>query len=273
MFTIGDFARHGRVSVRMLRHYDALGLLRPARTDPSTGYRSYTADQLSRLHRIIALKELGFSLREVGRLLAEDIGQAELRGMLRLRQAQLADEVAAAGARLARIGARLHVIESEGHMSTQDIVVKHLPAVRTAGLTATARAFDPEAITPVIGPLFEEVCRLLDAAGVRPQGPAVAHYVQQAGEEGPVEVYALFPVAAEIPPSSGLRTFTLPAVARAATLVHHGSLDNVLASEQLLGRWLETEDARPAGLTREVYLECAGPRETWVTELQLPLAE
>ncbi|MFF4765780.1 MerR family transcriptional regulator [Streptomyces sp. NPDC001255] len=273
MFTIGDFARHGQVSVRMLRHYDALGLLRPARTDPYTGYRFYTADQLSRLNRVIALKELGFSLQEVGRLLAEDVAPAELRGMLRLRQAQLAQEAAAARARLARVGARLHVIESEGHMSTQDIVVKTLPAVRAAGLTAVAASFDPAAITPVVGPLFDEVCRLLDAAGIRPQGPGIAHYVQQGDEDGPVEVHALFPVGADVPAASGLRAFTLPAVTRAATLVHHGSMDTVLASEQLVGRWLETENARPAGLTREVYLECAGEPATWVTELQLPLAE
>jgi len=49
MLTIGDFARHGRVSVRMLRHYDAIGLLRPAHVDAATGYRSYEAGQLSRL--------------------------------------------------------------------------------------------------------------------------------------------------------------------------------------------------------------------------------
>ncbi len=49
MLNIGDFASHGRVSVRMLRHYDAIGLLRPARVDPVTGYRSYEAGQLARL--------------------------------------------------------------------------------------------------------------------------------------------------------------------------------------------------------------------------------
>ena len=54
MFTIGDFARHGRVSVRMLRHYDATGLLRPTRVDPASGYRFYAASQLARLNRIVA---------------------------------------------------------------------------------------------------------------------------------------------------------------------------------------------------------------------------
>ena len=57
MFSIGEFARHGRVSVRMLRRYDAIGLLRPACVDPATGYRFYQAGQLAELNRIIALKE------------------------------------------------------------------------------------------------------------------------------------------------------------------------------------------------------------------------
>ncbi|MFD3937000.1 helix-turn-helix domain-containing protein, partial [Streptomyces sp. NPDC058618] len=96
MFTIGDFAKHGRVSVRMLRHYDALGLLRPARVDPFTGYRSYEAGQLARLNRVIALKELGFSLDQVGTILDERVSAEELRGMLRLRRAELAAAAAAA---------------------------------------------------------------------------------------------------------------------------------------------------------------------------------
>jgi DNA-binding transcriptional MerR regulator len=50
MFTIGEFARHGRVSVRMLRHYDGIGLLRPASVDPASGYRFYQASQLAELN-------------------------------------------------------------------------------------------------------------------------------------------------------------------------------------------------------------------------------
>lgn len=87
MFTIGVFARHGRVSVRMLRHYDAIGLLLPAEVDPHSGYRYYAAGQLSQLNRIIALRELGFGLEQIAVMLDERIGPAQLRGMLRLRQA------------------------------------------------------------------------------------------------------------------------------------------------------------------------------------------
>src|SRR5215207_9786891 len=89
MFSIGDFASYGRVSVRMLRHYDAIGLLRPARVDEATGYRSYEASQLTRLNRIIALKDLGFTLQQVQEIVDDAVGAEELRGMLRMRRAQL----------------------------------------------------------------------------------------------------------------------------------------------------------------------------------------
>lgn len=77
MFSIGDFARHGRVSVRMLRHYDTIGLLRPDRVDAATGYRYYEGGQLARLNRIVALKDLGFTLEQVGRILDDKVSSAQ----------------------------------------------------------------------------------------------------------------------------------------------------------------------------------------------------
>src|SRR5262245_60646646 len=144
MFSIGEFAVMGRLSVRMLRHYDAIGLLTPARTDPFTGYRYYTADQLSRLNRIIALKDLGFTLQQVHTILAEKLDAVELRGMLRLRRAQLQDHLEAETARLGRIEARLRLIESEGHMNTEEVVLKPVPPVRVAELSAVAASYDAE---------------------------------------------------------------------------------------------------------------------------------
>jgi DNA-binding transcriptional MerR regulator len=87
MFTIGDFARYGRVSVRMLHHYDAIGLLKPSRVDVVTGYRFYDARQLAALTRIVALKDLGFTLAEVRSLVENAITVDELRGKLALRRA------------------------------------------------------------------------------------------------------------------------------------------------------------------------------------------
>ena len=55
MFSIGEFARHGRVSVRMLRHYDAIGLLRPARVDPGSGAAGFSIVDLAEVERAAAI--------------------------------------------------------------------------------------------------------------------------------------------------------------------------------------------------------------------------
>ncbi|MFD3699160.1 MerR family transcriptional regulator [Streptomyces sp. NPDC058646] len=276
MFTIGDFAKHGRVSVRMLRHYDALGLLRPARVDPFTGYRFYEAGQLARLNRVIALKELGFSLDQVGAILDERVGAEELRGMLRLRQAELEAAVAAATAGLRQVEARLRTIESEGSMPSEDIVVKSLPPVRLAELTGVAGSFAPQDIGPVIGPLYEELCRRFEAAGLVPAGPGTASYedAPEAGA-GSVLVRAGLPVAGSVRAEDlggGVRIVTLPGVERAATVVHRGAMDGVLPAAQALARWIDTNGERSAGYARELTLACPEDPDQWVTELQEPLA-
>ncbi|KUJ41339.1 MerR family transcriptional regulator [Streptomyces albus subsp. albus] len=272
MFTIGDFAQHGRVSVRMLRHYDAIGLLRPAHVDPVSGYRYYEAGQLARLNRVIALKDLGFTLQQVQSILDEQVSTEQLRGMLRLRQAELESAMAGAAARLTQVEARLRSIESEGLMSTQEIVVKSLPPVRLAELTGIADSFDPRDIGPVIGPLYQELCRRLDAAGVAPTGPGVAYYEDAPGGGGAITVHAGLPVTGEVLIGDGVRIVELPGVERAATVVHRGAMDDVLPTAQALAHWIDASGHRSTGYARELTLACPEDRSQWVTELQEPLA-
>ncbi|WP_380286030.1 MerR family transcriptional regulator [Kitasatospora purpeofusca] len=273
MLNIGDFAKHGRVSVRMLRHYDAIGLLLPARVDPASGYRCYEAAQLARLNRVIALKDLGFTLQQVRAVLDEEVDTAELRGMLRLRRAELAAAMAADGERLARVEARLRTIESEGTMSTQDVVVKRVPAVRVAELTGLAASYEPQDITPVIGPLFDELCGRLAAAGIAHTGPSVARYEDTGDGDGSVRIRVAVPIATSVDPAGehGLSVVDLPAVEEAATLVHRGSMDDSLGSVQALARFIEENGYRSTGYARELYLECPEEVTDWVTELQEPV--
>jgi DNA-binding transcriptional MerR regulator len=271
MFSIGEFARHGRVSVRMLRHYDAVGLLQPAHVDRLTSYRSYEAEQLSRLNRIVALKELGFTLQQVQSILDDKVSLEELHGMLRLRQADLQTQIAADTARLTQVRTRLEIIEREGVMPTEDITIKRIPAVRVAEVTGCAAGFEPASITPVIGPLYDELCRRLDRAGIVPTGPGVAHY--QDGPDGDVLVHAGLPVNAEPAEGQDFSIVDLPEITRAATIVHRGSMDSVLTSVQALARWIDANGYRSAGYNRELYIETGADRESWVTELQEPLAD
>lgn len=269
MIGIGDFARHGRVSVRMLRHYDAVGLLRPAQVDRLTGYRFYAVAQLARLNRIVALKELGFTLAQVQEILDEKVGIAELRGMLRLRQAELQSQVASETARLAQVRARLDIIEREGAMGIDEIVVKSIAAVRVAELSGVAASFEPQSIGPVIGPLYDELGRRLDAAGIVPTGDGIAYYTD--GPESSVVVHAALPVMVERSAGQGFSIVDLPEIERAATIVHRGSMDRVSATMQTLAGWLDANGLRSAGFNRELYLAVGDNQDDWVTELQEPL--
>src|SRR4051812_18570547 len=93
MFRIGEFARVAQVSGRLLRYYEQIELFSPEHTDTGSGYRFYSARQLSQLNRILVMKELGLSLEEIKTLLVQDIAADEIRGMLLLKKAQVEQTV------------------------------------------------------------------------------------------------------------------------------------------------------------------------------------
>ena len=271
MFSIGEFARHGRVSVRMLRHYDTIGLLRPASVDPVSGYRFYQASQLAELNRVIALKDLGFTLQQVQAILEEQVSAAELRGMLKLRRAEIHAQIEAETARLARVEARLLTIEEEGRVPADGVVIKRLAPVRVGELTGTAAGFEPEAITPVIRPLYADLWCQLASAGIAAAGPALAYYEDVHAGEGAVLVHAAVPVAVAASEEHDFAVVDLPAVERAAAIIHHGSMDDVLSTGQALARWIDASGYQSAGYVREVTLAWSPDPGQWVTELQQPI--
>jgi DNA-binding transcriptional MerR regulator len=272
MFTIGDFAHLGRVSVRMLRHYDAVGLLPPAHVDPSSGYRFYTAAQLQRLNRLLALKDLGLTLDQVRVVLDEKLSVEQLHGMLSLRRAELRQQILADESRLRRVEARLRAIEREGAMPTDDVVLKPVPATRVARLTATADSYGPEDIGPVIQPLYPELMARLERAGVPITGYGIATYAPADGDQ--VLVEAGFTVSVEPAASYDFEVVDLPALAEAATIVHRGTMDDVDVTYQAVAAWIEAHGYRQHGFGREVYLRYGeGDPADWITELQLEITK
>ncbi|HEV2992761.1 MAG TPA: MerR family transcriptional regulator [Acidimicrobiia bacterium] len=269
MFGIGAFARLGGVSVRTLHHYDELGLLAPAHVDPDTGYRWYEAEQLARLNRILALRDLGFALGDVGPVLTESVSADELRGMLRLRRLEARDRIEQEGARLARVESRLRRIEEEDTMPDYDVIVKPMPAQRCAVRTARARAFD-QSLGEILPRLYGDLTAQLASHGIAVAGPSVAWYEDSDDDALPIGVIAGLPIdTGDVPADVAERT--LPAAERAATTVHRGSMDDCVAGYEALLRWAEDTGERIEGYGREIYLECDGPPDTWVTELQFVL--
>src|SRR5262249_13940984 len=113
MLRISEFARAGNVTIRALRFYDEVGLLRPAHVSPETGYRHYDVAQIVELNRIQAFKDMGFSLAEIADLLRQRPSSKDFRQILEQRRDLLETRVREDAGRLERIEARLRSLDSD----------------------------------------------------------------------------------------------------------------------------------------------------------------
>jgi DNA-binding transcriptional MerR regulator len=272
MFKIGDFSQICRVPVSALRYYADIGLLEPARIDPFTSYRYYSLEQLPQLNRILAFKDLGLSLEQIKRLLDDNVTPDEIRGMLKLRQAEIQQHIEDEAARLARVAARLKQIEQEGKMPDQEVILKQLASQPVLAIREVLPG--PQHV----GVIFGEVFPLLAAKGIPVSAPALTIYHDEAFTPENVDVEVVFPVAKvltdSIPLESGrqLKAYELPGVETAACIIHRGTFDHVDETYSALGKWIEANSYRIDGPPREVYLT-PGVGPDAITEIQFPVAK
>ncbi len=278
MFRVGDFSKLSRVSVKMLRHYDELGLLKPAWVDPASEYRYYTADQLPRLNRILALKDLGFSLEQVAQVLAEDPSPERFRGLLAAKRAEVELEVRRQQARLAAVEARLRQLEA-GAPPAPEVILRALPALTAASLRKVLPTADD------MEQLFDDVERHVAAHSARAVAPPLALYHDPEYREQEVDVEVVIPVTRPVPAHGPITCRELPAVGAAACIVHVGHYAAITHASSALYLWIEANGYRSAGPTREVYLRfgaaglevplpaafLAPSADAFVTELQVPV--
>lgn len=265
MFTIGEFGRLGDISIRMLRHYDEIGLLRPAQVDPVTGYRGYAIAQLRDLNRIVALRGLGFSLA--------DITGAELQGMLLLRRAELERQIEAGRSSLARVEARLRAIEREDELA-DDIVIKTAPAQRLLAVEREIPGFGPDNIMPVINPAYDELAGIVAAMGLDPDRVYLSCYDVSGVDAGrPIIMFVGTPVADEVTEARApAEIVVLPGV-QVASCVRQGTAREVwprIVHDVMA--WIEEHGYQHVGPGRDFYLELNDNEPgQQVFEIQAPL--
>jgi DNA-binding transcriptional MerR regulator len=271
MLSIGDFAQLGQVSPRMLRHYDDLGLLRPDRVDPATSYRSYGTAQLARLHKLLALRDLGFSLEQIGELLRIEPPVEELRGMLTLRHAEIEQRLDEEKARLGRVDAHLRALEEPEVQVGRRVVVKTSEPLRIAEAVGRAPDLGPSNITPVMRRLIPEVLTRLEAMNVK-AGMLVVHIPRRTDLADDVEVHGGFEIGhQQAEDADAVRIVDMPRV-QVASLIHEGPIDRVQPVYAAFLRWIEAAGYRLAGGSRELYHDYSpADPAAGITELQLPI--
>lgn len=274
MIRIGEFSKLAQVPVATLRYYDQVGLLKPVEVDRLTGYRYYAVNQLSRLNRILALKGLGFSLEQIAEMLAEGLSPEQMRGVLRLRHAQISQQLADMQDQLAEVEMRLQQMEREEH-THHDVILKRVEPL----LVASVRAVLPD--HAAVGTLYREVYEALgdhvqEALGANPGagGTTLVMWFDTEFRPRDVDGAAAFIVRRRVPERGRMRVHELPAATVAAT-VHHGSYETIGDAHEAVFRWIEANGYQVAGPDREINLYNRPPIRrddpTYVTEIQYPV--
>jgi DNA-binding transcriptional MerR regulator len=272
MFRIGDFSRIARVSTRLLRFYDEIGLFGPAHVDPQSGYRSYTVVQLAQLNRILVLKELGFNLDQVREIMGTEVTPSQLRNMLVLRRNDVEQTLAAEAQRLRNIEMRIAQLESEGSLPEDDVIVRAEPARRLLSLRRKVASF--AAARELMGELRNHA-RDLFPKGKSRSLVAIGHSTQFEPDDIDVEVGFAFEdeLAGAVPRGSPLQLRELEAVERMAVCVRVGLPEHAHLVTARIGRLVEANGDELAGPSREFFLKPPDPERMHesVVEMQFPL--
>lgn len=270
MLKIGDFSKLTRVSIRMLRHYDEIGVLKPMNVDDSTGYRFYSADQISLLNRILVLKEMGFSLAEICGLMEKEFDNKQLVSLLENRKRQISEAIDKENEKLLRVENLIQFINKENEFMKYEVVLKDIPAYKVISLRSIIPTYQAE------GALWDELCMYMEKNSIKGNEPSYAIYYDDGYKESDVDVEITMCITENIVESDRVKMRNLEAVSEAATVIHKGPFDEVASAYHSLGVWLDANGYEICAPCRAIYHKgpwCEENPENFITEIQAPVVK
>jgi DNA-binding transcriptional MerR regulator len=282
MFKIGEFSRLSRVSVRMLRHYDQLGLLTPSKIDPFTGYRYYAADQLPRLNRILAFRDLGFSLEQITGMLDEALSTEQMLGMLKVKRAEVEEQMKLEHQKLDQLEVRIRQLNDAPSHGAYDVILRDTESQLVASYREKAAADDR--IQQMFDSLEVYVSKF---DGARADKPPLTIYYDEEYREKDMDAEVAVPLRYAIPENKLFRVRELPRLSHVACVIHVGEYSRIYQAYNALLAWIEANDYQMTGPIREIYIHygadgldfdlpptyLAHDSNQYVTELQLSVVK
>ena len=270
MFKIGDFSKLTRVSIRMLRHYDDLSLLKPSRVDRFTGYRFYSAEQMLQLNQILVLKDMGFSLSEILKLKENDFNDDQLRELLYTRRSEILSVIEKENEKLLRVENHIKSINREDMIMKYEIILKEIPAYKVISLRDIIPAYDAE------GMLWMELQDFVTKHDLKCGTPCYAIYHDQDYKESNIDVEVTMCVNEIGSDSDRVKYKQLDNVPTMAVVMHSGPFQTMTSAYHALGVWLENNKYDISGPSRAIYHK--GPwneenPENYLTEIQMPVVK
>ncbi len=269
MLSIGEFSKVTGLTIKTLRLYDEKGLLRPAAVGDESGYRYYDGANVERARVIKELRELDFSLADIGQILEAGSDEGDIVAFLEKQKAVIAQKLE----RFAEIHRALESVvrkEREAIMvassSSFDIQEKDVAELLVAGIRAKGRY--PEA-----GARIGKIAR---AAGRLISGPPMSLYWDGEFKEEDADFESCFPVKQEVK-KEGIVVHRLEG-GRCVALMHRGPYGEIGRTYQKIFEYMREKKLEPKIPCREVYLKgpgmiFRGNPKNYLTEVQVLVAE
>lgn len=234
MLKIGDFSKLSRISIRMLRHYDEIGLLMPDHTDAFTNYRYYSASQLPIAERIIALKEMGFSLATIGQILKEYDDPMALAEFLAVKRLELQDEVETVNHRLLLLDTAVKRLRKDETAMHYNVTLKTMPKRYVASVRMIIPAYDQESV------LWNTLNAETSSLSLQPEENcfALAAFHDEGFKESDVDVEIQIAVKGTYENTEHVVFKTVPSI-EIASATYKGSYDQITAVNQAVAKWVE----------------------------------
>lgn len=267
MFKISDFSRLSRVSLKTLRFYDQIGILKPANIDKESGYRYYSAEQLLTLNRILMYKDLGFTLQQIQQLLCEDISTEHVRGMLQRKERDIQQLLEVEQDRLSKIQDRLSLLEREGRVEQeQEVVMKSVEAQKIISFCSQGTVEEiPRLFDTLEQQVGKQKRRLL---------PQMVMWKESESNEAEFELEVAYSLKQEIAFSSdSLNVRMLPEEPMMATLLYRAESGVPSTACIDLAKWLERNhyQIKKDQPGREVYVQSPEHTGDTFVEVQIPI--
>lgn len=269
MLRIGDFSKLSMVSIRMLRHYDELGLLTPAVTDPFTAYRYYGEDQLAVAGRIKALKDMGFGLAAIGEIIRSEGDKSVLVQHLRIRQAELEEQSNLTARQLRLLQTAISRLGKDDINMSYSVILKELPDRYVASVRRVIPEYQQEGVLWKI--MMEELAPLNLQQADPCYATAIFHDMEHKEADVDVEVQMAY---------KGIHNNTANVVFKTeprvlvASATYTGSYEQMPAVNEAVASWIKDNGYEFCGAAFNIYhvspYDTKNPDE-FVTEVCYPV--
>lgn len=245
MLKIGVFSRLSRISIRMLRHYDEVGLLKPAQIDPWTGYRYYEERQLETANQITSLRDMGFGIAAIGSLLSSSPAQWEQ--ALLLQRAALSQQQQELKQQINRLESALSRLRKESIMS-YEVICKTLPERYVASVRDILPSYHYE------GRLWHILMQETKSLHMQIAHPdySIGVYHDTDHREQDVDVEIQIAVQGQYPDTEHVHFYTVPPI-RIASATYTGSYEQVPEVNTAVAAWMNAHGYELDGPMFSIY--------------------